>query len=59
MTHASVEPEVRHQIGATEKLVRLSVGLEDVENLVEDLDQALQQVKAKKELPLQPVIVSL
>ena len=59
MTHASVEPEVRNQIGVTGKLVRLSVGLEDVENLIEDLDRALQQVKLKKELPLQPIIVSL
>jgi cystathionine gamma-lyase len=41
MTHASVEPEVRRAAGISDGLIRLSVGLEDVEDLVEDLDQAL------------------
>ena len=44
MTHASVPPEVRQQIGITDGLVRLSVGLEDVEDLIADLDQALAKV---------------
>lgn len=45
MTHASVEPEVRRQVGIADGLLRLSVGLEDVEDLIADLDQALQKVK--------------
>ncbi|MEM7051679.1 MAG: PLP-dependent aspartate aminotransferase family protein [Acidobacteriota bacterium] len=41
MTHASVPPERRAAIGLSDSLVRISVGLEDVEDLVEDLSQAL------------------
>ncbi len=41
MTHASVPPELRRKMGLTDSLIRLSVGIEDVEDLVEDLDQAL------------------
>ncbi|GAB5497309.1 MAG: cystathionine gamma-synthase [Phycisphaerales bacterium] len=41
MTHASVPPEQREQLGISDGLVRLSVGIEDVEDLIEDLDQAL------------------
>ncbi len=44
MTHASVPPAVRQQIGITDGLVRLSVGIEDVEDLIADLDQALAKV---------------
>ncbi|MEZ2716956.1 bifunctional cystathionine gamma-lyase/homocysteine desulfhydrase [Niallia circulans] len=42
MTHASIPPERRAELGITDGLVRISVGLEDVEDLVEDLKQALQ-----------------
>jgi cystathionine beta-lyase/cystathionine gamma-synthase len=41
MTHASVPREMREAMGLTDSLVRLSVGIEDVEDLVADLDQAL------------------
>lgn len=41
MTHSSIPAEVRQKIGITDGLVRLSVGIEDVEDLVADLDQAL------------------
>jgi len=41
MTHASVPPEMRRRMGLTDSLVRLSVGIEDVEDLIADLDQAL------------------
>jgi cystathionine beta-lyase/cystathionine gamma-synthase len=41
MTHASMPPEVRERVGITEGLVRLSVGIEDVEDIIADLDQAL------------------
>ena len=44
MTHASVPPEVRAQTGITDGLVRLSVGIEDVEDLIADLDHALSKV---------------
>jgi cystathionine beta-lyase/cystathionine gamma-synthase len=41
MTHASMPPEVRERVGITDGLVRLSVGLEDAEDIIADLDQAL------------------
>jgi cystathionine beta-lyase/cystathionine gamma-synthase len=44
MTHASIPPDVRQQIGITDGLVRLSVGIEDVEDLIADLDQALLHI---------------
>lgn len=43
MTHASVPPERRAQLGLFDNLVRLSVGVEDVEDLKRDLDHALAQ----------------
>ncbi|EOR23684.1 cystathionine beta-lyase [Niallia nealsonii AAU1] len=42
MTHASIPAERRAELGITDGLVRISVGLEDVEDLIEDLKQALQ-----------------
>ncbi len=44
MTHASMPKEVQERIGITEGLVRLSVGIEDLEDIVADLDQALLYV---------------
>ena len=41
MTHASVPSEKRLEIGITDDLVRLSVGVEDIDDLLADLDQAL------------------
>ncbi len=41
MTHASVPPETRAELGISDSLIRLSVGIEDPEDLLEDLDQAL------------------
>jgi len=41
MTHASVPREMRERMGLTDSLIRLSVGIEDVEDLIADLDQAL------------------
>jgi cystathionine gamma-lyase len=41
MTHASVESDVRRKVGIGDGLIRLSVGLEDVRDLVDDLEQAL------------------
>lgn len=44
MTHASMPAEVRERIGITEGLVRISVGIEDVDDIMADLDQALLYV---------------
>ncbi len=44
MTHASVPAEERQRIGVTDGLVRLSVGIEDVEDIIEDLKQALAAI---------------
>lgn len=44
MTHASVPAEQRAALGITDGLVRISVGLEDVEDLIVDLKQALEKV---------------
>ena len=43
MTHASVPPEGRARMGITDGLVRISVGIEDVEDLIEDLQQAFEK----------------
>lgn len=40
MTHASVPEDQRSVLGINDSLIRLSVGLEDAEDLVEDLKQA-------------------
>ncbi len=44
MTHASIPREERLKVGLTDSLIRLSVGIEDVEDLIEDLEQALVQL---------------
>ena len=44
MTHASVPAEVRKDLGIEDGLVRLSVGIESIEDLLEDLNQALSSV---------------
>ena len=41
MTHAAVPPALRQAMGLTDSLLRLSVGIEDVDDLIADLDQAL------------------
>lgn len=41
MTHASVTPEVRERLGISDALIRLSVGIEDADDLIADLDQGL------------------
>jgi cystathionine gamma-lyase len=42
MTHASVAKEVREQVGITDTLIRVSVGIEDIKDLIADLEQALE-----------------
>src|SRR5579883_3395457 len=44
MTHAAVGPEERARLGITDGLVRISVGIEDVDDLLADLDQALTKL---------------
>ena len=41
MTHASVPAGIQEQMGITPDLIRISVGIEDVADLIADLDQAL------------------
>jgi cystathionine gamma-lyase/homocysteine desulfhydrase len=41
MTHASIPPERRRELGISDGLIRISVGVEDVDDLVEDLEYAL------------------
>jgi cystathionine gamma-lyase len=43
MTHASVPPDRRAQLGITDSLIRLSCGVEELDDLIEDLDQALRE----------------
>ena len=41
MTHATIPVEQRQKLGISDSLVRLSVGIEDTEDLIGDLEQAL------------------
>ena len=41
MTHASIPEEARRRVGVGDGLIRLSVGVEDLDDLIADLDQAL------------------
>jgi cystathionine beta-lyase/cystathionine gamma-synthase len=42
MTHASIPKEQREKIGLTDTLIRLSVGIEDADDLIADLEQAMR-----------------
>ena len=42
MTHASIPPEIREEIGISDGLVRLSVGIESLEDLIQDLEASLK-----------------
>ena len=44
MTHASIPKEVREQSGVVDSLIRLSVGIEDAEDLIYDLEKALEEL---------------
>jgi methionine-gamma-lyase len=43
MTHSDVPPEARLRLGITESLVRLSIGVENPDDLIADIEQALGQ----------------
>lgn len=47
MTHKSIPSEKRYESGVTDSLIRLSVGLEDVEDLIDDLQSALESASKK------------
>ena len=49
MTHKSIPAEQRQAAGVADSLIRLSVGLENAQDLIEDLQQAFAAVKTKKE----------
>jgi cystathionine gamma-lyase len=49
MTHASVSPDMRLKLGITDGLVRLSCGVEEVEDLISDLEQAFEGLPKRKE----------
>ncbi|MEO6405449.1 MAG: PLP-dependent aspartate aminotransferase family protein [Ferruginibacter sp.] len=48
MTHKSIPAEKRRSAGVADSLIRLSVGLEDVKDLIEDLDQAFNKLSTEK-----------
>jgi cystathionine beta-lyase/cystathionine gamma-synthase len=48
-SHAMIRPEEREKMGVTEQLVRLSVGVEHVEDLIADLEQAFRVVKGERQ----------
>ena len=44
MTHAAIPKEERERTGVVDSLIRLSVGVEDIEDLIADLEQALAKL---------------
>ena len=47
MTHAAIPADIRKEVGIVDELIRFSVGIEDVEDLIADLKQAIENsVKA-------------
>jgi len=47
MTHASIPPEIRAEMGISDQLVRLSIGIENVEDIIADLDRAFAAAQVK------------
>jgi cystathionine gamma-lyase len=45
MTHASVPPETRKLLGIDDGFIRLSVGIENAQDLIDDLTQAMSRVQ--------------
>ena len=42
MTHAAIPADIRKEVGIVDELIRFSVGIEDVDDLIEDLKQAIE-----------------
>jgi len=49
MTHADVEPEHKEALGITEKMIRLSIGVENYHDMLSDIDQALEKIPLRIE----------
>jgi len=49
MTHAGVAPEDKMRLGITDKMIRLSIGIEYVEDIIGDVEQALEKVACLQE----------
>ena len=47
MTHAAFPKDIRDAVGITENLIRLSVGIENEMDIIEDLEQAIRQSEVK------------
>ncbi len=47
MTHASIPEDIRKQVGITDGLIRLSTGIEDIRDILDDLGQAIEQSEVK------------
>jgi cystathionine beta-lyase len=45
MTHASIPKVIRDKVGITDRLIRLSVGIEGAEDIISDLDQAIRKAR--------------
>ena len=43
MTHASIPYEIRQKVGITDGLIRLSIGIENIDDLLADLEQAIKE----------------
>lgn len=50
-SHAMISAEQRRKMGVTEQMIRLSVGIENAEDLIADLEYALQAVGARQVVP--------
>lgn len=47
MTHASIPEDIRRKVGITDGLIRLSIGIEDIDDILEDLDKAIAKSEVK------------
>ena len=52
MTHKSIPAEKRRAAGVSDSLIRLSIGLEETEDLIQDLDQTFQKITSHPSVPL-------
>jgi cysteine-S-conjugate beta-lyase len=59
MTHKSIPAEKRHAAGVADSLIRLSVGLEEVEDIINDISQALDKTLLKSNKKKKPISVSI
>ena len=47
MTHASIPADIRKKVGITDGLIRLSVGIENIEDIIADIEQAIAKSERK------------